>query len=139
MGGHSFDGNDARAVRLRDRYEATIHQHIVQENRTRAAFAFAAAFFGAYQSKVVPKHVQQSLHGMGEHVLGLAIYSERKLALRARRRRRIHDVPRANGKTTCSLNSRSEERRVGKECRTRMSKHDENERSIGIDEEKVND
>src|SRR5207302_11402596 len=97
--------NDSRAVRFRDSYAATIHQHIVQENRTRAAFAFAAAFFGAYQSKVVPKHVQQSLHGMGEHVLGLAIYGERKLALRARRRRRIHDVPRANGKTTCSLNS----------------------------------
>ena len=98
---HPFDGDDTGAARLRHRNETAIHQHAVQQNGTRTALAFTASFFRACQSQFVPQYVQQSLHRISEHVLRLAIDSERNLALRARGWRNIHAVPRVEEKTSC--------------------------------------
>ena len=81
---HPFDGDDTGAARLRHRNETAIHQHAVQQNGTRTALAFTASFFRARQSQFVPQYVQQSLHRISEHVLRLAVDSERNFALRAR-------------------------------------------------------
>src|SRR6266705_6641850 len=103
---HSFDGDDTRAARLRHGNETAIHQHAVQQNGTRTALAFTAPFFRARQSQLVPQHVQQSLHRISEHVLRLAVDSERNLALRARSWRKIHAVPCIEEKTSCSGEAR---------------------------------
>ena len=59
-----FDRRHARAGDLRDRHQARVHRHAVDQHRARAALAFAAAFFRAGQRAVLAQHVEQALHRM---------------------------------------------------------------------------
>jgi hypothetical protein len=59
-----FDCPDRATINLRDRHEATINDRAIDHHRTRAALAFAAAFFRAGQMKLFAQHVEQTLHGI---------------------------------------------------------------------------
>ena len=56
-----LDGLDLRALRLRHRQQARLHQHAVDEHRTGAAFAGAAAFLIAGEIEVVAQEIEQAL------------------------------------------------------------------------------
>src|ERR1700747_156629 len=58
----SFDRSDLGAFGLQNRYEATVHQYSIHNDRTGATLAFATAFLYAGQSKLLPKNIKQSLH-----------------------------------------------------------------------------
>src|SRR5438034_3856114 len=49
---------------MRERDEARVHREAVDENRARAAFAFAAALFRPGQPAVLPQCVEQTLEWM---------------------------------------------------------------------------
>ncbi len=56
----TLDGRDVRSGDLRERHEARIHRHAIDQHRAGAALAFAAAFLGAGQATRLAQHVEQA-------------------------------------------------------------------------------
>src|SRR5207253_10588665 len=83
----------------------------------RAARAQLAAMLRAGETHVFTKHVEQGLVRREGHFDRLAIQLEGDLRLGIGH----VDVILINGKSNASFPPRSEERRVGKECRSRWS------------------
>ncbi len=63
--GQRLDGLDMSALRLGHRQQARLHQHAIDEHRTGAAFAGAAAFLVAGEMQVVAQEVEQALARLG--------------------------------------------------------------------------
>ena len=59
--GQRLDSVDPGALHLRHRQQARLHQHAIDEHRTGAAFAGAAAFLVAGQVEVVANEIEQTL------------------------------------------------------------------------------
>src|SRR5712692_1673085 len=71
--GKTFDGGNARAVRLRYRYPARAHRLAVEVHRTGAASCDATAVFGAGQPDLLPDHPQQRCIRVDVDLVGLAV------------------------------------------------------------------
>ena len=62
--GYAFYGGDFGAPRLEDGDQAGVDQLTVHEDGAGAAFAFAAAFFGAGEVEVLAEDVEEELSGL---------------------------------------------------------------------------
>ena len=60
-----LDRLDRRALRLGHRQQARFHQHAIDEDRTRAALAGAAAFLVAGEIEIVADEIEQALMRLG--------------------------------------------------------------------------
>jgi hypothetical protein len=63
--GQPLDGLNGRPLRLGHRQQTRLHQHAIDEHRTGAAFAGAAAFLAAGEAEVVAQEVEQPLMRFG--------------------------------------------------------------------------
>src|SRR5262249_9138546 len=59
----AFDGDDGFSSRCRDRRNARTSRRAVEQNRARAALAFAAAVFAAGQAEMVAENGQKRCFG----------------------------------------------------------------------------
>src|SRR5581483_4561014 len=69
----SFDRGDVRPPRLAHRHEAGVDHFAVNDHRTRAALAFAAAFLRPGQPQILAQHVEQPLQGRRVNFAGGAV------------------------------------------------------------------
>src|SRR5262249_39492218 len=59
-----FDRRDARALDVRERDQARVHRHAVDENGARTALAFSASFLRPRETAVLPEHAEKACRGM---------------------------------------------------------------------------
>jgi hypothetical protein len=74
--GEAFDGGDLSSVSLQRGDEAGVDELSVEDDRTRTAFTFAAAFFGAGEAQVFTKDVEEALYGRSLYCRRLAVDGE---------------------------------------------------------------
>src|SRR5882672_9861834 len=60
----AFNRFDCCAFNLSHGHETTVHNSAVDENGTRATFAFTATFLCARQVQLFAQYVEQTLHGV---------------------------------------------------------------------------
>jgi len=74
--GKSFDGLNARTLRLQHGHKAAVHQFAVHAHRAGPAFAFAAALLRSGQAQVFAQHVEETLHRWHMQLARLAVDNE---------------------------------------------------------------
>ena len=82
--GQAFDGLDRGAVDLGGGHQAGLDQTAVDEHRTGAAFARAAAFLGAGQVQLVAQQIDETQMGSDGQMPRAAVEGEGNLAVRHR-------------------------------------------------------